>query len=60
MSKTKKIKEEKIEEETEEKSIWKKYDVELQFRDKLVGGVPKNPDVVKSWIDSRAVELDRA
>lgn len=60
MPKTKEIKEENKEEKTENKSIWRIYNVELQFRDLLVGGVPKNPDVVKSWIDSRAVELDRA
>lgn len=54
-------KEEPIDEKSiDEKSIWKMYDVELRIRDKLLGGVPKNPEVVKAWIDSRAKDLDRA
>lgn len=64
MPKTKQNKEEKEEkkkiEEIDVSSIWKIYNVELRFRDKLAGGVPKNPDVIKSWIEARAKELDRA
>jgi len=29
------------------------FDVALQFRDRLLGGVPKNPDVMKVWIEQR-------
>ncbi len=31
--------------------MYEKYNVEIKFRDKIAGGTPKHPDVIKSWID---------
>ncbi len=31
-------------------SLWEKWEVEFQMRDRLYGGIPKNPDVMSSWI----------
>ena len=32
---------------------WKTYDLTLNITNQLVGSVPKNPDVVRSWLESR-------
>lgn len=39
---------------------WDVYQVELQVRDKLIGGVPKDPDTIANWIRSRMDLDDRA
>jgi hypothetical protein len=36
------------------------YDTELQFVDKLIGGVPKDPDTIKKWLTARLDVGDRA
>jgi len=33
--------------------LWKYFDVELEFRNRIVGGVPKSPDTMKSWLKTR-------
>jgi len=33
---------------------WDVYRVELEFVREVVGGIPKNPEVIKAWIMSRA------
>ena len=33
--------------------MWKYYEVELQIRDKIIGGVPKNPTVIADWIKAK-------
>jgi len=37
-----------------------RYHVELQVRDKLIGGVPKDPDTIKKWLQARLDLDDRA
>lgn len=32
------------------KDLYDTYDVKLRIRDKLCGGMPKNPDLIKGWI----------
>ena len=32
---------------------WKTYDLTITITNQLVGSVPKNPDVVRAWIESR-------
>lgn len=34
--------------------IYQTYEVEIIFRDKLMGGVPKDPDIVSGWLRSKA------
>ena len=36
------------------------YAVELQVRSKLIGGIPKDPDTIKKWLQSRLDMDDRA
>lgn len=36
-----------------EDEIYEKYDVELKFREKLLGGVPKNPEMIKGWLNAK-------
>lgn len=33
--------------------MWTKYQVTLQFTNKLMGGIPKNEEVIKAWLDAR-------
>lgn len=33
-----------------------RYRVELQVHDKLIGGVPKDPDTIRKWIESRIAQ----
>lgn len=33
--------------------LFTKYDVELTFRNKVLGGTPKNPKVIEAWIRTR-------
>jgi len=39
-----------------DEEIYEKYGVELKFRDKLLGGVPKNPDVIKGWLNAKVAK----
>lgn len=32
--------------------IWKYYDVNLEFTGKVMGGIPKNKEMIKSWLES--------
>jgi hypothetical protein len=34
--------------------FFQQYEAELTFEDKLMGGVPKKPDVIEAWIRSKA------
>jgi hypothetical protein len=34
--------------------LWAVYGVTLSFRDKLVGGVPKDPNLIEGWLRGRA------
>lgn len=36
-----------------ERSIYDVYQVKLKFRDKLLGGLPKSPKVIKNWLEAR-------
>lgn len=35
-------------------SVFTRYSVELTFRDKIMGGVPKDPKVIQGWLRSKA------
>lgn len=36
-----------------DKSMWERYQVEMRFEDRLMGGVPKHSNVIKSWLEAR-------
>jgi len=36
--------------------MWKRYKVTLKFRERLVGGVPQNPDALRRWLELRGKE----
>lgn len=38
---------------------WTVYEAELQFVDKLIGGVPKDPNVIREWLRARLDIGDR-
>ena len=33
--------------------MWKLFDLEMRFRDRLMGGIPKNPDLIGDWLKAR-------
>jgi len=33
--------------------MWRHYEVTLQFRDKIVGGIPKSKEMIEGWLQSR-------
>lgn len=33
--------------------MWKLFSLQMQFRDRLMGGIPKNPDLIKDWLEAR-------
>lgn len=33
--------------------MWKRYGVKVQVENRLMGGLPKNPDVIKDWLEAR-------
>lgn len=33
-----------------EEKLFRKFDVKIQIRDKILGGIPKNPKVIADWI----------
>lgn len=36
--------------------MWKHYEVTIQFRDKVVGGIPKSKEMIEGWLKSRHME----
>lgn len=40
--------------------LWNHVLVKLRFHDKLAGGVPRNEEVIRSWIESKNKELSAA
>ncbi len=36
--------------DAEEEKMWARYEVALRFRERLYGGVPKDPKIVESWL----------
>lgn len=34
--------------------MWNRYSLEMRFGGLVMGGVPKHPDIIKSWLDARA------
>src|ERR1700681_401133 len=34
--------------------LWTVYDARLAFRDKLIGGIPKDPRLIEGWLRSKA------
>ena len=39
---------------------WIIYDVEIQVHDRLIGGIPKDPDTIRKWLTARLEVDDRA
>jgi len=39
----------------DEMELYKKYRVKIKFRDKILGGIPKNPEMIKGWLAGRKV-----
>lgn len=37
-----------------ETNQWEHYRTRLQFRDRLMGGIPKDPKIIQNWLKSRA------
>src|SRR5215471_15353316 len=35
-------------------TLFSRYRAELQFRDKLMGGIPKDPKIIEGWLRSKA------
>ena len=33
--------------------MWKYYDVTLKFRDRCYGGIPKNPEMIRGWLEAK-------
>lgn len=33
--------------------MWKLFDLKLEFKDRLMGGIPKNPDLIGDWLKAR-------
>lgn len=38
----------------EEDNLFTTYEAEIVFRDKIMGGVPKNPKIIEGWLRARA------
>jgi len=38
---------------------WKRYKVEIQFEKRVVGTLPKNPDMIQAWVKSRIKNDDK-
>lgn len=34
-------------------SVWQRYQVVLQVQNEFMAGIPKNPDIIKTWLESR-------
>lgn len=39
---------------------YQKYAVKLQFKGRLIGGIPKNPKVIDAWIDAKVKKENKA
>jgi len=35
--------------------MWIKFEVETQIRNRIIGGIPKNPEMIKAWLQSRGL-----
>lgn len=33
--------------------MWKRYEVKLDFTGRVMAGIPKHPDIIKSWLEAR-------
>ncbi len=42
--------------EMTDEEIYVKYEVELKFREKLLGGIPKNPEMIKGWLNAKVTK----
>jgi hypothetical protein len=40
------------------KALYDRYDVEIKIRDRICGGVPKNPELLKGWIAAKTEHND--
>tara|TARA_B100000427_G_C15518096_1_gene599108 strand:+ start:3785 stop:4486 length:702 start_codon:yes stop_codon:yes gene_type:complete len=38
--------------------MFQKYEVELKFRNRIYGGLPKSKDVIKGWIEAKGLDED--
>jgi len=36
--------------------MWRKYEVELQMRERIVGGIPKDPEIIEGWLKARGLQ----
>ena len=36
--------------------MWIKYHVAIQIRDRIMGGIPKDPEIIKGWLQARGLE----
>lgn len=36
--------------------MWQKFEVEIQMRNRIVGGIPKSEEMIKGWLQSRGLE----
>lgn len=34
-------------------NVWKEYRVKLQFTNELMGGTPKNPELIRDWLEAK-------
>ena len=34
-------------------SIFRAFNIALRVRDRIAGGIPKNPDVVRAWLEAK-------
>lgn len=42
-----------------EKKMYKYYEVEMKVKDRIVGGTPKNPEVIRQWIETSINKADK-
>lgn len=40
-------------------NVWKEWDVELRFTNWLMGGTPKNPELIADWLEVRGVKTPK-
>lgn len=44
----------------QDRSIFTKYRCEITFRDKVLGGTPKNPEIIEGWLRTKTMVSDDA
>ena len=42
-----------------EKQMYKYYEVNMKVADRIVGGIPKNPEVISNWVKSSMQKADK-